>query len=95
MKGNAACEPNVDFYVDKRAYKDEKKERVLPLTPLEPEWLYNIRPSDLVYCRHTSVDIQAYVPSRFVMQLGFTQGVARSPDNMRLRYGGLKDARNA
>lgn len=41
------------------------------------------------------MDIQAYVPLRFVTQLGFTLGVAGSPSSMRLQYGCLEDAQNA
>lgn len=41
------------------------------------------------------IDIQAYSPSWFGAQLGFSQTIVRSPRNMQCRIGSLQDARNA
>lgn len=41
------------------------------------------------------MDIQAYTPSRFATQLGFSQIVAGSPGTIRRMFGSLEDARNA
>ncbi|XXG41994.1 hypothetical protein AAC387_Pa01g2353 [Persea americana] len=65
------------------------------LTNTERSWLFNIRVSTMVYRRHLFVDIQPYVPSRFAMQLGFSQGVVGEPSSKVKRFGGLQDKRNA
>ena len=65
------------------------------LTNAEKRWLLNIRVGTMVYRRHLFVDIQPYVPSRFALQLGFSQGVVGAPSSMVKRFGGLQDGRNA
>jgi len=65
------------------------------LTNAERSWLFNIRVGTMVYRRHLFVDIQPYVPSRFAMQLGFSQGVVGAPSSKVKRFGGLQDERNA
>ncbi|MDL1139804.1 hypothetical protein PS029_20785 [Yersinia pestis] len=65
------------------------------LTNAEREWLFSIRVGTMVYRRHLFVDIQPYVPSRFALQLGFSQGVVGAPSSMVKRFGGLQDGRNA
>ena len=65
------------------------------LTNAERSWLFNIRVGTMVYRRHLFVDIQPYVPSRFAMQLGFSQGVVGAPSSKVKRFGGLQDGRNA
>ncbi|KAJ8635653.1 hypothetical protein MRB53_009920 [Persea americana] len=65
------------------------------LTNTEKSWLFNIRVDTMVYRRHLFVDIQSYVPSRFAMQLGFSQGVVGAPSSKVKRFGGLQDGRNA
>lgn len=67
--------PNIDFFVKERAYRDEQWVRMILLAPPEQEWLFNIQPANFVYRRHSSVDIQAYVTSRFTAQIDFTQGM--------------------
>ncbi|KAJ8627582.1 hypothetical protein MRB53_020889 [Persea americana] len=64
------------------------------LTNAERSWLFNIRVGTMVYRRHLFVDIQPYVPSRFSMQLGFSQGVVGAPSSKVMRFGGLQDGRN-
>ena len=59
------------------------------LTNAEKEWLFSIRVGTMVYRRHLFVDIQPCVPSRFVLQLGFSQGVVGAPLSMVKRFGGL------
>ncbi|KAJ8634480.1 hypothetical protein MRB53_008747 [Persea americana] len=65
------------------------------LTNAERSWLFNICVGTMVYRRHLFVDIQSYVPSRFAMQLGFSQGVVRAPSSKVKCFGGLQDGRNA
>ena len=65
------------------------------LTNTEKMWLFNIRVGTMVYRRHLFVDIQQYVPSRFVLQLGFSQCVVGVPSSMVKHFGGLQDGRNA
>ncbi|KAJ8620220.1 hypothetical protein MRB53_028749 [Persea americana] len=65
------------------------------LTNAERSWLFNIRVGTMVYGRHLLVDIKLYVPSRFAMQLGFSQGVVGAPSSKVKRFGGLQDGRNA
>ncbi|XXG76922.1 hypothetical protein AAC387_Pa08g1182 [Persea americana] len=57
--------------------------------------LFNVRVGMMVYCRHLFVDIQQYVPSRFALQWGFSQGVVGAPSSKVKRFGGLQDGRNA
>ncbi|XXG73209.1 hypothetical protein AAC387_Pa07g2168 [Persea americana] len=62
------------------------------LTNVERSWLFNIRVGTMVYRRHLFVDIQPYVPSRFAMQFGFSQGIVGAPSSKVKRFGGfLKD----
>ena len=65
------------------------------LTNAEKGWLLNIRLGTMVYHRHLFIDIQPYVPSRFALQLGFSQGVVGAPSSMVKRFGGLQDGTNA
>ncbi|XXG88153.1 hypothetical protein AAC387_Pa12g0401 [Persea americana] len=65
------------------------------LTNAERSWLFNIRVGTMVYRRLLFVDIQPYVPSRFAMQLGISQGVVGAPSSKVKRFGGLQDGRNA
>ncbi|XXG72995.1 hypothetical protein AAC387_Pa07g1979 [Persea americana] len=65
------------------------------LTNAEKTWLFNIRVGTMVYRRHLFVDVQPYVPSRFAMQLGFSQGVAGAPSSKVKCFGGLQDGRIA
>ncbi|XXG89123.1 hypothetical protein AAC387_Pa12g1203 [Persea americana] len=65
------------------------------LTNAEKAWLFNIRVGTMGYHRHLFVDIQSYVPSRFAMQLGFSQGFVGAPSSKVKRFGGLQDGRNA
>ncbi|XXG88125.1 hypothetical protein AAC387_Pa12g0379 [Persea americana] len=65
------------------------------LTNTEKAWISNICVGTMVYHRHLFIDIQPYVPSRFALQLGFSQGVVGAPSSKVKRFGGLKDGRNA
>ena len=65
------------------------------LTNTERSWLFNIRVGTMVYRRHLFVDIQPYVPSRFTLQLGFSQGIVGAPLSKVKHFGGLQDGRNA
>ncbi|XXG53338.1 hypothetical protein AAC387_Pa03g1441 [Persea americana] len=65
------------------------------LTNAERSWLFNICVGTMVYRRYLFVDIQPYVPSRFAMQLGFSQGVVGAPSSKVKHFGGLQDGRNA
>lgn len=60
-RGEVACKPNVDFFVEERAYRDEQQVRMIPLSTPEQEWIFNIRPGHFFYQRNILVDIQAYV----------------------------------
>ncbi|XXG62736.1 hypothetical protein AAC387_Pa05g1049 [Persea americana] len=64
------------------------------LTNTEKMWLFNIHVGTMAYHRQLFVDIQPYVPSRFALQLGFSQGVVRAPLSKVRRFGGLQDGRN-
>ncbi|XXG62744.1 hypothetical protein AAC387_Pa05g1057 [Persea americana] len=59
------------------------------LTNAKKAWLFNIRVGTMVYRRHLFVDIQSYVPSRFALQLGFTQGVVGAPSSKVKCFGGF------
>ena len=55
----------------------------------EKTWLFNIRVGMMVYHRHLFVDIQPYVPLRFALQLGFSQGVVGALSSKVKHFGGL------
>jgi len=65
------------------------------LTNAEKAWIFNIRVGTMLYHRHLFVGIQLYVPSRFAMQLGFSQGVVGALSSKVKRFRGLQDGRNA
>lgn len=65
--------------------------RYFPIVKREYEWVLYILVGTLVHRRNSVVDIQPYVPSRFGQQLGYCQGVVRSPSIMALRFGTLQD----
>lgn len=69
--------------------------RSFRLTEMEKEWLLIIRPTDFVFRRGNVINIQAYAPSQFVVQIGFAQGVVGSPGYIRHRYNSLQEAINA
>lgn len=64
------------------------------MTNAEKKWPFNKRVGAMVYRRHLLVEIHPYVPSRFVLQLGFSQGVVGAPTSMVKRYGDCLDRKN-
>ncbi|XXG85563.1 hypothetical protein AAC387_Pa11g0616 [Persea americana] len=59
------------------------------LTNAEKAWLVNIHVGTMVYRRHLFIDILLYVPSRFALRFGFSQGVFGAPSSKVKLFGGL------
>lgn len=87
-QGEVLSEPNVDLYEPRTC-------RSILFTEVEKEWLLTICLADSVFGKGNVINIQAYIPSRFAVQIGFSQGLIGSLGYMRRRYGRLQDANNA
>lgn len=97
-KSSVRFSPNLrkkvlDFGVSHDSTKGGSR-RHYHLTNAENKWFFTIRVGTMVYRRHLFVDIQSYVPSRYALQLGFSQGVVGALSSMVKRFGGLQDGRN-
>lgn len=64
VRGGVLTDPNVDLC-------DLRTGRSVPLTKVEKEWLLTIRPTNF-FRRGNVIDVQAYTPSRFIVQIGFS-----------------------